>query len=142
MNDLTRFIKAQDSQYGSYSQALEEMKSGGKRSHWIWYIFPQIAGLGRSEMARHYAIKDLDEAKEFLYHPVLGVRLREITSVVLSYSENADPNDFMMSHIDAMKLKSSMTLFNIISPDDIFGQVLDKFFDGKKDYRTLRVVDK
>lgn len=142
MNDLTRFIKAQDSQYGSYSQALEEMKSGGKRSHWIWYIFPQIAGLGRSEMARHYAIKDLDEANEFLSHPVLGSRLREITSVVLSFPESAEPDDFMMSHIDAMKLKSSMTLFDFVSPNDIFAEVLDKFFDGKVDYRTMRIISK
>lgn len=93
-------------------------------------------------MARHYAIQDLDEANEFLSHPVLGSRLREITSVVLSFPESAEPDDFMMSHIDAMKLKSSMTLFDFVSPNDVFAEVLDKFFDGKVDYRTLRIISK
>jgi len=140
MEVLDRFVKAQESVYAGFDQALSEMKSGGKRSHWIWYIFPQIAGLGRSGMAQHYAIKDIDEAKAYLNHPILGTRLREITNVVLSYPDNADPNVFMMAHIDALKLKSSMTLFNIVSPDDIYMQVLDKFFDGTPDKKTIELL--
>lgn len=127
MESLDRFIKAQESAFAGFEQALSEMKSGGKQSHWIWYIFPQISGLGSSGMAQHYAIKDIDEAKTHLNHSKLRASLREITNVVLSYPDNADPNVFMMAHVDALKLKSCMTLFNIISPNDIFKQVLDKF---------------
>ncbi len=140
MDNLDRFIKAQDSVFCGYVQALEEMKGGGKRSHWIWYIFPQIAGLGRSSTAQYYAIADAEEAKEYLAHPVLGARLREITDIVLSYPDDKAPSAFMMSDIDALKFKSCMTLFNAVSPNDIFGQVLNKFFGGNADRRTLDLI--
>ncbi len=141
MEVLSRFIEAQESAYSGYNQALAEMKSGGKQSHWIWYIFPQIVGLGRSGMARRYAIQSVEEAKAYLEHPVLGSRLREITNIVLSYSDNADPNVFMMASIDAMKLKSCMTLFDYISPHDIFGEVLRKFYGDQKDTHTIKILE-
>ena len=140
MEGLNRFIEAQESRYGGYQVALAEMKSGCKRSHWIWYIFPQIKGLGRSSTAQYYAISDLEEAKAFLLHPLLGSRLREITEVILSYPDNASPNVFMMASIDALKLKSCMTLFDYISPNDIFGIVLNKFYNGSVDKSTLDIV--
>ncbi|MBS5527377.1 MAG: DUF1810 domain-containing protein [Prevotella sp.] len=140
MEELNRFIEAQDSSWAGYAQALKEMKSGGKRSHWIWYIFPQIAGLGFSGMSRHFGIKGKEEALAYLKHPVLGERLREITKTVLSYPENADPNRFMMQPIDALKLKSSMTLFDDVSPNDIFNQVLEKFFNGERDALTIKLL--
>lgn len=124
MEGIERFLEAQDSSYSGYKRALNEMENGGKCSHWIWYIFPQIAGLGRSGMAQRYAITDIEEAKAYLEHPVLGKRLYEITNVVLSYPEDEKPRFFMGSSIDAIKLKSSMTLFDIISPNDIFGKSL------------------
>lgn len=140
MESLNRFIKAQEFKYSGYQEALAEMKSGGKKNHWIWYIFPQIKGLGRSGTAQFYAIQNWEEAKAFLEHPLLGSRLREITEVVLSYSYDANPNEFMMAPIDAMKLKSCMTLFNYISPNDIFGMVLNKYFNGNMDQRTLNIL--
>lgn len=140
MEELNRFIEAQDSSWAGYAQALKEMKSGGKRSHWIWYIFPQIAGLGFSGMSRRFGIKGKEEAQAYLMHPVLGERLREITKIVLSYPENANPNRFMMQPIDAMKLKSSMTLFDAVSPNDIFNQVLEKFFNGERDALTIKLL--
>lgn len=140
MESLNRFLDAQESSYSGYQVALAEMKSGGKQSHWIWYIFPQIEGLGRSSTATYYAIQDLEEAKAFLNHPVLRARLREITQVILSYPADTDPNQFMMAPIDAMKLKSSMTMFDAISPNDIFGLVIEKFFEGFVDNRTLNLI--
>lgn len=140
MRELERYIQAQDSTYSGYKQAFDEMKNGGKCSHWIWYIFPQITGLGRSGMAQRYAITDIEEAKAYLNHPVLGDRLREITNVVLSYSKDETPMAFMGSSIDALKLKSSMTLFDIISPNDIFGKVLDKFYGGERDSKTTDII--
>ena len=141
MKNLDRFLQAQDSSWAGYANALNEMKTGGKKSHWVWYIFPQIKGLGRSSMAQEYAIEDADEAKAFLNHPVLGARLREITNVILSYPSDANPREFMMSPIDALKLKSSMTLFDFVSPNDIFRQVLDMFFHGSLDHKTLSLIN-
>lgn len=140
MEGIERFIEVQDSPYSGYTQALNEMENGGKCSHWIWYIFPQIAGLGRSGMAQRYALTDIEEAKAYLKHPILGKRLYEITNVVLSYPEDEKPRFFMGSSIDAIKLKSSMTLFDIISPNDIFGKVLDKFYSGERDHKTIAIV--
>lgn len=140
MEGIERFIEVQDSPYSGYTQALNEMENGGKCSHWIWYIFPQIAGLGRSGMAQRYALTDIEEAKAYLEHPILGKRLYEITNVVLSYPEDEKPRFFMGSSIDAIKLKSSMTLFDIISPNDIFGKVLDKFYSGERDHKTIAIV--
>lgn len=141
-NNIERFIEAQKNMYCGYDLALKEMQEGGKRSHWIWYIFPQLKGLGHSYMSQFYGIQGKNEAKEYLTHPLLGQRLREITEVILSYPDTADPNKFMMQSVDAKKLKSSMTLFDAISPNDIFGKVLERFFNGKRDRRTLRIIQR
>lgn len=141
-NNIERFIEAQKDMYCGYAQALKEMQEGGKRSHWIWYIFPQLAGLGSSYMSQLYGIKGKNEAEEYLAHPVLGQRLREITEVILSYPDIANPNKFMMQPFDAKKLQSSMTLFDAISPNDIFDKVLERFFNGTKDRSTLRLIQR
>lgn len=139
--DLNRFIEAQDSPYNGYDTALSEMSEGEKRNHWIWWIFPQIAGLGHSGNSRFYAISGKEEAKEYLEHPVLGSRLREITEVVMSHADDCIAVELMGWEIDAMKLKSSMTLFDQVSPNDIFADVLDAYFEGERCSRTLRILN-
>lgn len=136
---LERFIEAQDS-YGTYETALHEMKNGQKRSHWIWYIFPQLKGFGHSYNSRFYGIDDVEEAKAYLNHSVLGKRLKEITSVLLTHTDE-DVVTLMGSYIDAIKLRSCMTLFDAVSPNDIFGQVLDVFYEGKRDNKTLSKIN-
>lgn len=132
---LERYIKAQER---DYSRALSEIRNGRKISHWMWYIFPQIAGLGYSEMSHHYAIKDMDEAKEYLAHPVLGKRLIEISNALLNHSQSARS---IMGSPDDLKLRSCMTLFSLVpGADPVFEQVLKKFFDGKKDNATLELL--
>lgn len=133
MEDIDRFIKAQEN---SYNQALEEIKNGRKRSHWIWYIFPQLKGLGSSEISRYYAIMSRNEAEEYIKHPVLGSRLIEISNELLKLDTNNA--DDVMGWPDNMKLKSSMTLFALVSDNDIFRRVLDKFFDGEMDEFTVQ----
>lgn len=137
--ELERFIEAQDS-YGTYGAALQEMRNGQKRSHWIWYVFPQLKGFGRSYNSNYYGIDDVEEAKAYLNHPVLGERLKEITSVLLTHTDE-DVVTLMGSYIDAIKLRSCMTLFDSISPNDIFGQVLDVFYEGKRDNKTLSKIN-
>ena len=132
---LDRFIKAQKQ---DYNIALSEMKAGRKRSHWMWYIFPQIKGLGFSSTAQYYAIQNQREAEEYLAHPVLGKRLIEISKVLLEI-ESSDARK-VMGYPDDMKLKSSMTLFYLVSGKDIFKKVLDKFFDGKLDKKTKELL--
>ena len=136
--DTERFIKAQDS-YDSYMSALEEIKRGQKQSHWIWYVFPQIEGLGHSTMAKKYAIRSLQEAKAYLGNDKLNARLREITRALLEHAGDKDITH-IMGHIDAMKVRSCMTLFDIVSPHDIFEEVLDKFYDGERCKATLNIV--
>lgn len=131
--DIDRFVKAQES---SYSQALEEIKNSRKKSHWIWYIFPQLKGLGSSEISRYYAIRSRNEAEEYIKHPVLGSRLIEISNELLKLDTNNA--DDVMGWPDNMKLKSSMTLFALVSDNDIFRRVLDKFFDGEMDEFTVQ----
>lgn len=133
MEGIDRFIKAQEN---SYNHALEEIKNGRKRSHWIWYIFPQFKGLGSSEISKYYAIRSRNEAKEYIKHPVLGSRLIEISNELLKLDTNNA--DDVMSWPDNMKLKSSMTLFALVSDNDIFRRVLDKFFDGEMDEFTVQ----
>lgn len=135
---LERFIEAQDT-FNTYERALAEMRAGQKRSHWIWYVFPQLKGFGRSSNSRYYGLDDVVEAKAYLSNPVLGKRLREITTALLAHTDE-DATTLMGSRIDAIKLRSSMTLFDAISPGDIFGQVLQAFFDGRRDRRTLARV--
>ena len=133
---LDRFL---DAQRGDYAAALAEVRRGRKTSHWMWYIFPQIAGLGQSSTARYYSIRDLEEAREYYAHPVLGQRLREISGVLLDL-RGSDPVA-VFGGIDSMKLKSSMTLFAMAAPDDpIFQQVLDKYYGGEQDALTLRIL--
>ena len=136
--DLDRFLKAQQN---DYDIALAEIKNGRKRSHWMWYVFPQIQGLGFSETSRYYAIKDIDEAKAFLNHPVLGERLIEISRALVYLKQNDAYSIF--GSPDDMKLKSSMTLFaSVHGTDMVFQAVLDRFFDGEKDLSTLQALTK
>ena len=133
---LERFIKAQN---GSYEKAFTEVSNGRKRSHWMWYIFPQVAGLGFSETSRYYAIKNLDEARAYLHHPVLGPRLIEICRALLELDSN-NAGDIFGSP-DDMKLRSSMTLFaEVENTDKVFILVLDKFFKGLEDDKTLHLL--
>ena len=135
-NNLTRFLEAQEH---VFARALQEIRNGRKTSHWMWYIFPQISGLGSSGMSRLYAIKDMAEAKQYSDHPVLGQRLVEITSELLNL-ENNDPAA-VFGHIDSLKLRSSMTLFSLLEDaHPVFQKVLDKYFGGKKDANTIRIV--
>ena len=134
--DLNRFIKAQEV---NYQDALEEIRAGMKQSHWMWFIFPQIDGLGRSETARYYAIKDIEEARQYLKHPILGKNLIEISKALLEV--DSDDASYVMGFPDDMKLKSSMTLFLEADPEcTVFQQVLDKYFGGEKDKNTLRLL--
>ena len=134
--DLSRFVEAHDR---SYSRALEEIREGRKQSHWMWYIFPQIEGLGLSSTSRFYAIADLEEARAYMQHPMLGAHMIEICGVLLGLSVN-DAED-VMGYPDDLKLRSSMTLFSKAVPSvKIFQQVLDKYFDGKMDQKTLEIL--
>ncbi|MBQ5522753.1 MAG: DUF1810 domain-containing protein, partial [Oscillospiraceae bacterium] len=131
--DLSRFHKAQQ---GSYETALAEIRSGRKRSHWIWYIFPQIQGLGFSSTAQYYAIENLEEAKAYLADPVLRERLLEISNALLAL-DSCDPSE-VMGYPDDLKLRSSMTLFSLAEPEcTVFRDVLDKFYNGQEDSRTI-----
>lgn len=133
--NLERFVEAQKH---SYSTALSEIKSGRKRSHWMWYIFPQIKGLGYSSTAQYYAIQSREEAEAYLEHPVLGKRLVEISEELLKLkSSNARE---VFGYPDDMKLKSSMTLFFLVSGEAIFRQVINQFFDGEMDERTKELL--
>ncbi len=132
--DLARFVSAQDSG-GTYQRAAAELRAGRKTSHWMWFIFPQIAGLGLSSMSRRYAISSLAEARAYLAHPVLGPRLRESAEIVAS--SKAASAESIFGGIDAVKLRSSMTLFSRAAPEEaVFGQVLDRYFDGRADRAT------
>jgi uncharacterized protein (DUF1810 family) len=133
--DLERFLQAQDR--GTYEQALSELRAGAKRSHWMWFVFPQVAGLGRSATAQQYAISGLPEAQAYLDHPVLGPRLVECAQALLEL-DTADAVR-VFGPIDAVKLRSSMTLFERAEPEAaVFGQVLDRFFGGERDPETTR----
>jgi len=136
--NLERFVSAQEN---DYETALSEIENGRKRSHWMWYIFPQIQGLGFSDKSRYYALKDLHEAEAFLTHEVLGSRLIRITNQLLQLEED-DANRIFGSP-DDLKLKSSMTLFSSLDgADPIFQSVLDKFFKGSRDEKTLKIIGK
>jgi uncharacterized protein (DUF1810 family) len=135
-HNLNRFIEAQNR---DYPQALAEMRNGRKRSHWIWYIFPQIHGLGFSSTSEYYAIRSLDEAKDYLQHPVLGSRLIEITKAVLAH--NGKTANQIMGSPDDLKLKSCMTLFNLLeNTNPVFQEVLDNYFNGMQDQKTIAIV--
>ena len=136
--NLNRFI---DAQLRDYPNALSEIKNGKKQSHWMWYIFPQISGLGRTEMSDYYAIKDLDEAKAYMQEPMLHSHLLEICEALLSLKTN-DANK-VLGFPDDLKLKSSMTLFSQACPEEnVFQKVLDKFFNGVADQKTIELLKK
>lgn len=137
MYDLDRFVKAQEKMYDI---ALNEIKNGKKNSHFMWYIFPQLKGLGYSDISNYYGISGLDEAKEYLEDEILGNRLYNITLELLKIDEDDPINIF--GNVDALKLKSSMTLFDIVSDDEIFYDVLKKYYGGKKDERTIALLGK
>jgi uncharacterized protein (DUF1810 family) len=133
---LSRFVGAQA---GDYERALAELRSGQKRTHWMWYIFPQLDGLGFSPTARHYAIKSLDEARAYLAHPVLGPRLRQSAEAVLGIEGRSARQIF--GSPDELKLRSCATLFACVSPpDSAFHRLLDKYYGGERDARTLQLL--
>ena len=134
---IERFIEAQKR---DYTTALSEVRAGRKESHWIWYIFPQIIGLGSSCYANLYGIRNREEAEEYLHHKLLGQRLREITNALLLVEERSAEDIF--GELDAMKVKSSMTLFDAIAPDDIYADALNTFFAGVRCKRTLEYLQK
>jgi uncharacterized protein (DUF1810 family) len=136
--DLARFVEAQDAD-GTYSRALRELREGRKRSHWMWFVFPQIAGLGQSQISRRYAIASLEEASEYLRHPVLGPRLLACVGALVHLEGRSAEQVF--GSIDAQKLRSSMTLFLRADPaEQAFQHVLDRYFGGLPDTATDRLI--
>lgn len=134
--DLERFVKAQESDYAT---ALAEIINGRKKSHWIWYIFPQLKGLGHSYNSNYYGIADFDEAKAYMAHTVLGARLREISRALLELPKENTARE-VFGGIDAMKVKSSMTLFYLATKEELFKEVLDRYYAGKVDSRTIELL--
>ena len=137
MASLERFIEAQDK---SYAAALAELRAGAKQSHWMWFIFPQIAGLGHSSTARFYAIADRAEAAAYLAHDALGARLAECTDAMLCWAGRRAA-DTILGGIDALKFRSSMTLFEAVCSDARHARALDAFYAGERDARTLHLLE-
>lgn len=136
-NDLLRFLDAQNK---LYLTALSEIKKGKKETHWMWFIFPQIKGLGKSDTANYYAINDLKEATEFLEHPILGKHLIEISELFLTFRRKSA--DGILGDLDARKLRSSMTLFSLVEKTNpVFQEVLEAFFSGESDPLTLSIIN-
>jgi uncharacterized protein (DUF1810 family) len=133
---LQRFVDAQD---GMFDTALAELRAGAKQSHWMWFIFPQLAGLGRSPTAQYYAIRSLDEARAYLEHPLLGPRLRQCVEALLPHAGKHSA-EAILGPIDALKLRSSLTLFDHVAPEDVFARALAGFFGGEPDARTLALI--
>lgn len=137
--DINRFIEAQGIPYlCGYKQALEEVKNGKKINHWIWYIFPQLRYLGRSSRAHYYGIADRAEAERYLNNQILGSRIREITEALLVHRGKTALEIF--GEIDAVKVRSCMTMFDFLSPNDIFGEVLESFYQSERCELTLKVM--
>jgi uncharacterized protein (DUF1810 family) len=120
--------------------ALAELRDGSKRSHWMWFIFPQLGGLGHSPTARHYAISSLDEARAYAAHALLGPRLRESVEALLPWAGRRSAEQ-ILGPIDALKLRSSLTLFDVVEPNDVFAEGLAAFFAGNRDERTLALLN-
>jgi len=133
---LQRFVDAQD---GVFETALAELRAGAKRSHWMWFVFPQLAGLGHSPTARFYAIRSLAEARAYLDHPLLGTRLTQCVEAILPHAGHRSA-EAILGSVDALKLRSSLTLFELVAPHDIFAKALDAFFGGEPDERTLALI--
>lgn len=138
-NDIRRFLQPQEEWY---ARALEEVKNGEKVTHWIWFIFPQMRGLGYSSYSWFYGISSLQEAKDYLSHPILGKRLREITQTLLDLRQFYPGIDALavFGSIDSVKVRSCMTLFDAVSPHDIFSRVLDAYYNGQRDSKTLQLL--
>jgi uncharacterized protein (DUF1810 family) len=135
--DLQRFVTAQEL---DYRQALAEIKAGRKKSHWMWFVFPQFDGLGSSPTSRHYSIKSVDEAKAYLSHPILGPRLLECVRALLDLHGRTARQIFDVP--DDLKLRSCVTLFSIASPpDNVFERILEKYFAGERDVKTLQLIN-
>ena len=134
-HNLQRFV---DAQQGVFDQALAELQAGDKQRHWMWFIFPQLAGLGRSPTAQYFALKSAEEAGCYIQHPLLGARLRQATEALLPWRGQRTAKQ-ILGPIDAMKLRSSLTLFDAIAPRGIFGETLGAFFDGP-DAQTLALL--
>lgn len=137
-HNLQRFV---DAQHGVIEQALAELGAGSKQSHWIWFVFPQLAELGRSPTAKFYGLASLDEARAYLDHSLLGPRLREAVDTLLPWTEKRSAEQ-ILGPVDAMKLRSSLTLFDQVEPNGIFEQALLRFFGGKSDQLTLALLDR
>jgi uncharacterized protein (DUF1810 family) len=135
--NLQRFIDAQES---VIETALGELRSGSKRTHWMWFVFPQIAGLGSSSISQHYAIHSLEEARAYLAHPLLGPRLKQSVEAVLPWAGTRSP-DAILDPVDAVKLRSSLTLFDQVEPDSVFRDALTGLFNGEADERTLALLN-
>jgi uncharacterized protein (DUF1810 family) len=133
--DLARFVHAQED---TYRQALRELREGRKRTHWMWFVFPQFDGLGSSPVSRRFAIRSLDEARAYIAHPVLGARLRECAEALLPLEALSAGDVF--PYPDDLKLQSSMTLFDLVAPTDVFARVLDQYCRGERDEQTLRLT--
>jgi uncharacterized protein (DUF1810 family) len=135
-NNLTRFL---DAQQNIYPQVVKELQSCKKTSHWMWFIFPQIEGLGNSPTAKYYSLKNIDEAREYLMHPILGKRLFECANIIAEIENKTA--DEIFGAIDTIKLRSCMTLFNFIAPEQkVFADVLKKYFNHEKDELTLSIL--
>ena len=137
MTGLARFVEAQQ---GVYEQALAELQAGRKRSHWMWFVFPQLTGLGRSQASHYYGLDSVAEARAYLDHQLLGARLRACIGAILRH--RGESAEAMLGAVDAMKLKSSMTLFEAAGGEpELFGACLDVFFEGERDQATLGLID-
>ncbi len=137
--DINRFIEAQKIPYFcGYKDALEEVRNGKKVNHWIWYIFPQLRHLGQSSRSHYYGIADRREAEAYLKHPILGARIREITEALLTHKGKTALSIF--GDIDSVKVRSCMTMFDILSPNDIFGEALDSFYQSERCELTMMIM--
>jgi uncharacterized protein (DUF1810 family) len=135
-HNLQRFVDAQD---GVFETALAELRAGAKQSHWMWFIFPQLAGLGHSPTAQFYAIGSADEARAYLEHSLLGPRLRQCVEALLTHAGHRS-SEGILGSVDALKLRSSLTLFDLVAPHDLFQRALAAFFAGEPDARTLALI--
>lgn len=135
--NLQRFLDAQES---SFTTALAELKAGRKQSHWMWFIFPQLAGLGNSPTSRLYAISSIHEARAYWHHPVLGPRLRQCVEALLPWSSSRAAEQ-ILGPVDATKLRSSLTLFSVAEQDALFSRALERFFKAERDQRTLALLN-
>ena len=137
-NSLSIFLEAQQN---IYPQVVKELESGKKTTHWMWFIFPQIDGLGHSSKAKYYSIKTIEEAKEYLMHPILGKRLLECTNIIAGIENKTA--DEIFGYIDTIKLRSCITLFKFIAPEQkVFNDILKKYFNGEQDEQTLSILQR